>query len=121
METYHAREFAAAGIDAQFVQDSLSPSRHGVLWGIHYQIWDPQGKLVRVVTGEVFDVAVDLRRGSPGFGQSTGFLLSARNRRSAWIPTGFGHGFLVLSESADVSYKVTAFRHEAGERCRIRT
>lgn len=117
LETYNAREFASAGIDAPFVQDNLSHSRHGVLRGVHYQLGHSQGKLVRAVAGEIYDVAIDLRRSSPHFGRATGFLLSAQNRRSAWIPPGFGHGFLVLSEFADVSYKVTAPRYENGERC----
>ncbi len=117
LETYNAHDFALVGIDAPFVQDNLSHSGHGVLRGLHYQLGQPQGKLVRAVAGEIYDVAVDLRRSSPRFGCATGFLLSAHNRRSAWIPPGFGHGFLVLSSFADVFYKVTAPRHEAGERC----
>lgn len=117
LETYNAREFHRAGITAEFVQDNHSHSRRGVLRGLHYQMTSPQGKLVRAVNGEIFDVAVDLRRHSPQFGKWAGFVLSGSNRRIAWIPPGFAHGFLVLSESVDVMYKVTALRHEAGERC----
>ncbi len=116
LETYNEREFSVAGIDAEFVQDNHSHSRHGVLRGLHYQLGKPQGKLVRVMRGEIFDVAVDLRRNSPHFGKWIGFMLSGANRRIAWIPPGFAHGFLVVSPSADVLYKVTALRHEAGER-----
>jgi len=116
METYNERDFLAAGIDARFVQDNHSHSRHGVLRGLHYQMASPQGKLVRALHGEIFDVAVDLRRSSPHFGKWAGFVLSGANRRIAWIPPGFAHGFLVLSESVDVLYKVTALRHEPGER-----
>ncbi len=117
METYNERNFHRAGIAEQFVQDNHSHSRKGVLRGLHYQLTNPQGKLVRAVNGEIFDVAVDLRRHSPHFGHWTGFLLSGSNRRMAWVPPGFGHGFLVLSGTVDVIYKVTALRHEAGERC----
>lgn len=117
LESWNERDFGRAGIAARFVQDNHSHSRKGVLRGLHYQLMKPQGKLVRVVQGEIFDVAVDLRRSSPRFGCRTGFVLSGSNRRTAWIPPGFGHGFLVLSASADVIYKVTALRHEPGERC----
>ena len=116
METWNERDFRRAGIAARFVQDNHSHSRKGVLRGLHYQLARPQGKLVRVAHGEIFDVAVDLRRHSPRFGRWTGSLLADSNRRMAWVPPGFGHGFLVLSASADVIYKVTAPRHEAGER-----
>jgi len=116
LETYNKREFNGAGIDAGFVQDNHSHSRHGVLRGLHYQLGKPQGKLVRAVNGEIFDVAVDLRRNSPHFGKWTGFVLSGENRRIAWIPPGFAHGFLAVSASVDVLYKVTALRHESGER-----
>ena len=117
LESYNARDFRQAGIGPEFVQDNHSHSRHAVLRGLHYQLSNPQGKLVRALHGEIFDVAVDLRRSSPHFGKWAGFLLSGENRRIAWIPPGFGHGFLVLSKSVDVMYKVTALRHEAGERC----
>jgi len=116
LETYNEREFRDAGVDADFVQDNHSHSRHGVLRGLHYQLSKPQGKLVRALHGEVFDIAVDLRRGSAYFGKWTGFVLSGENQRIAWIPPGFAHGFLVLSPSVDVLYKVTALRYEAGER-----
>ena len=105
METYHAGKFAEAGIPTQFVQDNHSCSVRGTLRGLHYQLRHPQAKLCRVVRGEVFDVAVDIRRGSPHFGQWTGALLSAENRRQILVPEGFAHGFLVLSETADFLYK----------------
>ena len=108
MEAWNESAFrAATGLDVRFVQDSQSHSRRNVLRGIHYQVVRPQGKLVRAVTGTVFDVAVDLRRSSPRFGQWVGVELSAENRRQMWVPPGFGHGFLVLSGSADVLYKAT--------------
>lgn len=110
MESWNARAFReATGVDATFVQDNHSRSARGVLRGLHYQIRHPQGKLVRVVAGEVFDVAVDLRRSSPTFGRWTGVRLSAENRRQLWIPGGFAHGFLVISESADFLYKTTEY------------
>ena len=110
MEAWNESAFrAATGLDARFVQDSQSHSRRNVLRGIHFQLVRPQGKLVRVVTGEVYDVAVDLRRSSPRFGQWVGVELSAENRRQMWVPPGFGHGFLVLSGSADVLYKATDY------------
>lgn len=109
METWQARVFAAAGIDAPFVQDNHSKSAFGTLRGLHYQIRQPQGKLVRVIAGEVFDVAVDLRRHAPSFGEWVGFTLSAENRRMLWIPPGFAHGFLVTSESAEFVYKCTDY------------
>lgn len=109
VESYNKQQFARIGITADFVQDNHSRSAKHVLRGLHYQILQPQGKLVRVVAGEVYDVAVDLRRRSPTFGKWTGFHLSADNQRLAWIPPGFGHGFLVLSESADFLYKTTDY------------
>ncbi len=108
METYHRDKFQAGGITAEFVQDNHSGSRGGILRGLHYQIRHPQGKLVRVVLGRVFDVAVDIRRSSPTFGQWVGVELSAENKRQVWIPEGFAHGFYVLSEWAEVLYKATA-------------
>ena len=108
MESYNRRNFAAAtGQDVDFVQDNHSRSRRGVLRGLHYQIRQPQGKLVRVVRGAVFDVAVDIRRSSPTFGRWAGVELSEDNQRQFWIPPGFAHGFLVLSESADFLYKAS--------------
>lgn len=117
LESYNKRTLAALGIDAEFVQDNHSRSQQGVLRGLHYQLRQPQGKLVRVVAGRVFDVAVDLRRSSPHFGQWAGFELSAENKRLAWVPPGFGHGFLVLSESADFLYKATDYYAPEHERC----
>lgn len=109
-ESFNAREFArATGLSRTFVQDNHSRSAGGVLRGLHYQIQQPQGKLVRVLAGAIFDVAVDLRRSSPTFGRWTGVCLSAEDRRQLWIPEGFGHGFLVTSESAEVLYKVTEY------------
>lgn len=108
-ETYKESAFRAAGIPGPFVQDNHARSARGVLRGLHYQIPPrAQGKLVRVVTGEIFDVAVDLRRGSPSFGRWTGVRLSADEGRMLWIPPGFAHGYVVLSETADFTYKVTA-------------
>ncbi|MBI5862562.1 MAG: dTDP-4-dehydrorhamnose 3,5-epimerase [Rhodocyclales bacterium] len=108
-ESWNRRSFTTLGIEADFVQDNHSRSQQNVLRGLHYQIRQPQGKLVRVIAGEIFDVAVDLRRNSPAFGQWTGFALSAENRRMAWIPPGFAHGFCVTSESAEVLYKTTDY------------
>ncbi|MEN9775734.1 MAG: DTDP-4-dehydrorhamnose 3,5-epimerase [Pseudomonadota bacterium] len=117
-ESFNARAFTqATGIDATFVQDNHSRSARGVLRGLHYQIRQPQGKLVRVVNGRVFDVAVDLRRGSPRFGQWTGVELSEDDHRQLWIPPGFAHGFVVLSESADFLYKTTDYYAPEHERC----
>lgn len=116
LETWNARTLATAGIDAAFVQDNQSCSRRGVLRGLHYQICHPQGKLVRVVTGEVFDVSVDLRRHSPTFGRWVGVTLSEDNRRMLWIPPGFAHGFFVLSGRADFLYKTTDYYHPECER-----
>ena len=115
-ESWHARLFADAGIDATFVQQNFSESQQGTLRGIHYQIRQPQGRLVRVVAGEVFDVAVDLRRSSPTFGQWVGEKLSAENRQQLWIPPGFGHGFYVLSETAVFSYHCTDYYAPEHER-----
>ena len=110
LERYNKRTFeAATGLDVEFVQDNHSRSMCNVLRGLHYQIKQPQGKLVWVVSGEIFDVAVDLRRRSPTFGQWAGFTLSAQGRQMAWIPPGFAHGFLVVSESAEVLYKASDF------------
>lgn len=118
LEAFNALDFErATGISPVFVQDNHSQSRTGVLRGIHYQLGRPQGKLVRVVSGEVFDVAVDLRRGSPAFGRWAGFHLSASTPTMLWIPPGFGHGFLVLSGPADVLYKTTDYRIAENERC----
>lgn len=108
METYRRERYAAAGIAGEFVQDNFSSSPRGTLRGLHHQLTQPQGKLVHVTRGEVFDVAVDIRRSSPTFGQWFGQRLSAENHLQLWIPPGFAHGFLVLSETADFSYKVTA-------------
>lgn len=107
LETFQRDRYAAHGITDEFVQDNFSSSRRGTLRGLHYQRKRPQGKLVHVTRGEVFDVAVDVRPDSPTFGQSFGTLLSATNHRQMWIPPGFAHGFLVTSEEADFAYKVT--------------
>lgn len=120
VESYNEIAFSqAAGISLRFVQDNHSRSAHGVLRGMHYQIQRPQGKLVRVIKGKVFDVVVDLRRSSPYFGQWTGAELSDANQRQHWIPPGFAHGFLVTSESADVFYKVTDYYAPEHERCML--
>jgi dTDP-4-dehydrorhamnose 3,5-epimerase len=116
LESWNARSFAEAGLPAAFVQDNHSRSPRGVLRGLHYQIVQPQGKLVRVVAGEVFDVAVDLRRASPTFGRCVGERLSGDNKRMLWIPPGFGHGFLVLSDFADFLYKTTDYYAPEHER-----
>ena len=117
-ESFNERAFTEkTGIQARFVQDNHSRSARNVLRGLHYQIKQPQGKLVRVVAGEVFDVSVDLRKKSPTFGQWTGTILSAENKRLLWIPEGFAHGFLVLSEMADFLYKTTSYYAPAHERC----
>jgi dTDP-4-dehydrorhamnose 3,5-epimerase len=116
-ESYHRRAFhKATGADVEFVQDNHSRSKRNVLRGLHYQIRQAQGKLVRVVAGEVWDVAVDLRRSSPTFGKWAGFTLSAESKRMAWIPPGFAHGFLVTSDSADVLYKATEYYAPEHER-----
>ncbi|MHB0983011.1 MAG: dTDP-4-dehydrorhamnose 3,5-epimerase [Thiobacillus sp.] len=116
-ESYNRKAFASLGIDAEFVQDNHSRSAKGVLRGLHYQISQPQGKLVRVVAGEVFDVAVDLRRSSPNFGRAATFRLSAETHDMAWIPPGFAHGFLVLSGHAEFVYKTTDYYAPEFERC----
>ena len=116
LEAYNEATFKALGLPTRFVQDNHSGSRKGVLRGLHYQLKKPQGKLVRVLDGEIFDVTVDLRRDSAQFGHWFGLLLSAENRRSLWVPPGFGHGFLVLTEFAEVSYKATEFYAPAFER-----
>ena len=116
LETFQARKNAAAGISQPMVQDNHSGSRQGVLRGLHYQIHNPQGKLVSVVVGEVFDVAVDLRRASPTFGRWVGVALSAQNHRQLWVPAGFAHGFYVVGEWAEVLYKVTDFYDPSSER-----
>lgn len=117
LESYQKRAFIEAGIPYEFVQDNHSSSVKHTLRGIHYQLTHTQGKLVRVVVGEIFDVAVDLRKGSPFFGQWVGETLSQENKREMWVPPGFGHGFFVLSERADVLYKTTDYYDSAGERC----
>jgi len=108
LETYHSQRYADAGIQGPFVQDNYSRSVKGTLRGLHYQEPQGQGKLVQVVAGAVFDVAVDIRRGSPTFGKWVGVELSAENKRQFWVPPGFAHGFFVISESADFQYKCTA-------------
>ena len=115
METYNYNDFAAAGIDCTFVQDNQSSSKKGVLRGLHFQINYPQDKLVRVVSGEVFDVAVDLREGSETFGKWFGVTLTAENKKQFFIPKGFAHGFIVLSDHAEFCYKVTDFYHPNDE------
>lgn len=117
-ESYNEQKWRElTGLQTRFVQDNHSRSARNVLRGIHYQIRQPQGKLVRVVIGEVFDVAVDLRRSSPTFGQWVGERLSAENKKSLWVPEGFGHGFLVLSEVAEFLYRATDFYAPEHERC----
>ena len=117
-ESYNRVTFAeGTGIKSEFVQDNHSRSVHGVLRGMHYQIRQAQGKLVRVIEGSVYDVAVDLRRGSPTFARWVGVELSADNHRQLWVPPGFAHGFLVLSETAQVLYKTTDYYAPAHERC----
>ncbi len=117
-ESFNAKAFQeATGLDAHFVQDNHSKSAKGVLRGLHYQIQQPQGKLVRVVQGEVFDVAVDIRKSSPTFGKWVGELLSGESKRQLWIPPGFAHGFVVLSETAEFLYKTTDYYAPQFERC----
>lgn len=116
METWQARKYAAFGIDCEFVQDNWSESRAGVLRGLHYQLTQPQGKLVAVVAGEIFDVVVDLRRSSPTFGQWISENLSAERGSALWVPPGFAHGFYVMSERATVLYKCTDFYQPGSER-----
>jgi dTDP-4-dehydrorhamnose 3,5-epimerase len=115
-ESFNAKRMAAAGIDAAFVQDNHSRSARNVLRGLHYQIAHAQGKLVRVVAGEVYDIAVDLRRSSPTFGRWVGERLSAANKRMLWVPPGFAHGFLVLSDAAEFLYKTTDYWFPEHER-----
>jgi dTDP-4-dehydrorhamnose 3,5-epimerase len=115
-ETWQEKKFAAAGIEARFVQDNHSHSIRHTLRGLHYQIEQPQGKLVRVVQGAAFDVAVDMRQNSPTFGQWVGFELSAENQQMLWVPPGFAHGYLALSERVDFLYKCTDFYAPAHER-----
>ena len=116
-ESFNARDFAqCTGLDVAFVQDNHSKSAQGVLRGLHYQIQHPQGKLVRVTSGEVFDVAVDMRKSSPTFGQWAGVVLSAENKRQLWVPPGFAHGFVVTSESAEFLYKTTDYWYPEFER-----
>ncbi|HUF35655.1 MAG TPA: dTDP-4-dehydrorhamnose 3,5-epimerase [Gemmatimonadales bacterium] len=117
LESWREERYRAAGVDLPFVQDNHSRSAAGVLRGLHYQVETPQGKLVRAVAGEIFDVAVDLRRSSPTFGRWVGAVLSDANHRQLWIPAGFAHGFYVTSASADVLYKCTAPYAPAHERC----
>ena len=116
VESWNRNTFSAMGLDLDFVQDNHSRSSRGVLRGIHYQIKNPQGKLVRVTQGSVFDVAVDIRSDSPTFGRWTGVELSAENKRMLWVPPGFGHAFLVLSEHADFQYKCTEFYSPENDR-----
>ncbi len=119
METWHREKFRDGGVDFDFVQDNHSRSAKNTLRGLHYQIKQPQGKLVRVIAGEIFDVAVDIRRSSPTFGKWVGEYLSATNHKMLWVPPGFAHGFLVTSETADVCYKCTDYyapEHDRGIR-----
>ncbi len=116
IETWQEQKFAAAGLTARFVQENHSHSVRHTLRGLHYQIQQPQGKLVRVTRGSVFDVAVDIRRSSPTFGRWVGCVLSEENRHALWVPPGFAHGFLALSESVDFLYKCTDFYAPADER-----
>jgi dTDP-4-dehydrorhamnose 3,5-epimerase len=116
METFRKSDFAAAGIGLDFVQDNHASSKKGVLRGLHYQLQHAQGKLIRVVTGEIFDVAVDLRKNSPTFGYSVEVRLSQQNKNMLWIPPGFAHGYYVMSDWAEVSYKATEYYDPDGER-----
>lgn len=119
-ESFNARNFAkATGINTNFVQDNHSRSVKNVLRGLHYQIQQPQGKLIRVLSGEIFDVAVDIRKNSPTFGKWVGEILSSKNKKQLWIPEGFAHGFLVTSEIAEVAYKTTDYWAPEHERCII--
>ena len=115
METYQYNDFCAGGIDVKFVQDNQSKSKKGVLRGLHFQKQYPQSKLVRVIKGEVYDVAVDLRKDSPTYGKYEGVLLSEQNKRQFFIPKGFAHGFVVLSDEAEFVYKVDDFYHPNDE------
>jgi dTDP-4-dehydrorhamnose 3,5-epimerase len=116
-ESYNERELEALGLRARFVQDNQSRSGRNVLRGLHYQVRQPQGKLVRVTAGEIYDVAVDIRKSSPHFGKWAGNVLSSANRRMMWIPPGFAHGFLVTSDHAEVQYKATDYYAPEHERC----
>lgn len=116
METYREEFFAANGVPNRFVQENHSRSQKGVLRGLHYQIHQAQGKLLRVIAGEIFDVAVDIRRSSPTFGKWVGIILSAENRNQLWVPEGFAHGFFVTSKNAEVVYKVTDYYAPEWER-----
>jgi dTDP-4-dehydrorhamnose 3,5-epimerase len=116
LESFNERDFARAGIDARFVQDNHSRSARGVLRGLHYQQEHPQGKLVRVVRGRIFDVAADVRLGSPTFGKWVGVTLDEESKQSLWIPPGFAHGFCVVSDEADVVYKATDFYTPSDEK-----
>lgn len=117
-ESFNHKAFEqATGVQTEFVQDNHSKSAQGVLRGLHYQVQNPQGKLVRVVQGAVFDVAVDIRKGSPTYGQWVGEILSAENKRQLWVPAGLAHGFLVLTETAEFLYKTTAYYTPEHERC----
>jgi len=117
LETYRAHSFAEAGIHLPFVQDNHSGSRRGILRGLHYQVRQPQGKLVRVIAGEIYDVAVDIRRSSPYFGRWIGACLSAETHQQIWVPPGFAHGFYVVSEWAEVVYKTTDYYAPQWESC----
>lgn len=116
LEIRQMKKFSTAGINLAFVQDNLSHSKRGVLRGLHYQVEQPQGKLVRVVSGEIFDVAIDIRRNSPTFGKWVSAILSSKNYHQLWVPPGFAHGFYVLSEFADVIYCCTDFYSPQNER-----
>lgn len=116
METYREDRFSSGGIPQRFVQENHSRSQKGVLRGLHYQIRNTQGKLVRAIAGEIYDVAVDIRRSSPTFGQWVGIILSAENRYQLWVPEGFAHGFYVMSDTAEVVYKVTDYYAPEWER-----
>lgn len=119
-ESYNEKAFREkTGVDAQFVQDNHSRSAQNVLRGLHYQVQQPQGKLVRVVAGAIFDVVVDLRKSSPTYGQWVGTLISAENKQQLWVPVGFAHGFCVVSEFAEVLYKTTDYYAPQHERCVI--
>ncbi len=118
LESFNHKAFGEkTGVTADFVQDNHSKSSKNVLRGLHYQLQQPQGKLLRVVSGEIFDVAVDIRKSSPTFGQWVGCMLSAENKQQLWVPAGFAHGFLVVSETAEVLYKTTEYYAPSHERC----
>jgi dTDP-4-dehydrorhamnose 3,5-epimerase len=119
METYQAQRFGAAGLPFIYVQDNHSGSQHGSLRGLHYQIRQPQGKVIRVLVGEIYDVAVDLRRWSPTFSQWVGIELSAKNKFQIWVPPGFAHGFYVMSDWAEVAYKATDYYAPEWERAML--